>query len=544
MFFTKYKNVFQKSIFSELSEEEINSLESNFEEKFYKAGEILLKEGDIGDVLYLLVEGKLKISKLAESKNIAIEKVINEGELVGEMAILEKKPRSATVFALTDAKVLVIKETDFLDIAEKRPGLAIKLSIKLSKRIRKTDEDLVEMIAQMQRKLNDSINRFSSILDISKEINSTLDLNEILRYVLNIAKENLKAERGTIYIYEENKQQLVSKIFDGDEFKEICLPLGVGIAGKSAQNKNVYNVKDPYKNSEFEDRFDKESGFKTRNLVCVPIFGNGNNLIGVFQLLNKIKGSFSEDDEDFLKLLSSSASIAIQNATLYSQVASAEKMSTIGKMSSLIIHDVKNCLAVIHGFASIIEMKIKGDDFLKTQICKIKDKVFDTNEMLLEILSFAKGQEKLLIQPTFISEIFEEIKAENSHDLTIKEIKVSIKNGIENEIKLDRNQVKRAINNLFLNAVQALEKNGKIELVSIEHQNSVEIQIRDNGKGIPLEIRDTLFEPFTTFGKTKGSGLGTAIVKRIVEAHKGSINLETKTNVGTIFKIFLPKVVD
>ncbi len=535
MFFTKYKKVFQKSIFSELSEEELNTLEPNFQEKFYKAGEILFKEGDSGNVLYLLVEGKLKISKRAESKNIAIE-------LVGEMAVLENRPRSASVFALVDVKVLVVDEKDFLNLAESNPGLAIKLSVKLSRRIRKTDEDLVEMIAQMQRKLNKSINRFSSILDISKEINSSLDLNLILRYVLNIAKENLKAERGTIYIFEQSKQILVSKIIDGNEFKEIRLPLGVGIAGKAGLNKRVYNVKNAYENPEFEDRFDKESGFNTRNLICVPIIGNENNLIGVFQLLNKVNSSFNEDDEEFLKLLSSSAAMAIQNATLYSQVASAEKMSTIGKMSSLIIHDVKNSLAVIHGYASIIDMKIGEDEFLTAQIGKIKDKVFDTNEMLMEILAFAKGQEQLLLRPTSISEILDDVKTENTHDLSLKKIEVSINCGFEKNFNLDRNQIKRAINNLFINAIQALEENGKIDLVSIEHPKNIEIQIRDNGNGIPVEIRDTLFEPFTTFGKAKGSGLGTAIAKRIVEAHKGSINLETKTDEGTVFKIFLPKV--
>ncbi|KAA3597864.1 MAG: GAF domain-containing protein [Calditrichaeota bacterium] len=542
MFFTKYKKVFQKSIFSELSEEEFNSLEPSFKEKEYKAGEVLFEEGDTGNVLFLLIEGKLKISKRAESKNIAIEKVINEGELVGEMAVLEKRPRSASVFALTDVKVLLIEEKKFLNFAGSNPGLAIKLSVKLSRRIRRTDEDLVEMIAQMQRKLNKSINRFSSILDISKEINSSLDLNQILRYVLNIAKENIKAERGTIYIYEANKQILVSKIFDGDEFKEIRLPIGVGIAGKAALKKKVYNVKNAYDEPEFDSSFDKESGYNTRNLICVPIIGNENNLIGIFQLLNKIKGSFTDDDEEFLKLLSSSAAMAIQNATLYSQVASAEKMSTIGKMSSLIIHDVKNSLAVIHGYASIIDMKIGEDEFLTSQIGKIKDKVFDTNEMLMEILNFAKGQEKLHLRPTSISEILEDIKTENTHDLLLKKIKVSIEIRFEKDFNLDRNQIKRAINNLFINAIQALDKNGNIELVAIEHSKNIEIQIRDDGNGIPVEIRDTLFEPFTTLGKAKGSGLGTAIAKRIVEAHKGSINLETKTDEGTVFKIFLPKL--
>lgn len=542
MTYSKYKKVLQKSIFSELSENEFNSLKPSFKEKKFKAGEVLFKEGETGNILFLLLEGKLKISKKAEARNIAIEKVINEGELVGEMAVLEKRPRSASVIALTDITVLLIEESDFLSLANRNPGLAIKLSIKLSRRIRKTDEDLVEMIAQMQRKLNKSINRFSSILEISNEINSSLDINEILRFVLNIAKDNLKAERGTIYIYEPLKQQLVSKIIDGSEFKEIRLPLGVGIAGKSALNKRVYNVKNAYEDPEFEISFDEESGFKTKTLICVPIIGNENNLIGVFQLLNKVNGVFSDDDEEFLKLLSSSAAMAIQNATLYSQVASAEKMSTIGKMSSLIIHDVKNSLAVIHGYASIIDMKTGEDEFITSQVSKIKDKVFDTNEMLMEILSFAKGQEKLLLKPTSIAEIFEDIKTENTHDLTLKKIDVRINCCSTNEFNIDRNQIKRAINNLFINAIQALEKNGTIELCLEEFVNSIEIQIKDDGDGIPEEIRDSLFEPFTTFGKTKGTGLGTAIAKRIIEAHKGTINLETKTNRGTVFKIFLPKL--
>jgi len=101
----------------------------------------------------------------------------------------------------------------------------------------------------------------------------------------------------------------------------------------------------------------------------------------------------------------------------------------------------------------------------------------------------------------------------------------------------------RVLQNLVGNAIDGCDErsDGKVRIEVRDRKENIEIIISDNGKGIPEQIRNNLFDPFVTYGKTGGTGLGTAIVKSIVEAHKGRIRFETTTSQGTSFFIQLPK---
>jgi signal transduction histidine kinase len=99
----------------------------------------------------------------------------------------------------------------------------------------------------------------------------------------------------------------------------------------------------------------------------------------------------------------------------------------------------------------------------------------------------------------------------------------------------------RALQNLVVNAVEALDgEGGEIRMTVTTGKVGVTIAIQDNGPGIPPEIRETFFEAFVTHGKKRGTGLGTAIAKSIIDAHQGQIRFETKVGQGTTFFIQLP----
>jgi signal transduction histidine kinase len=110
-------------------------------------------------------------------------------------------------------------------------------------------------------------------------------------------------------------------------------------------------------------------------------------------------------------------------------------------------------------------------------------------------------------------------------------------------IRADHNHLLRVLNNLVLNAIQAIpsDRRGKVHIALQEQGECAVVRIVDNGGGIPIEIRDRVFEPnFTT--KTSGSGLGLAICKKIIEAHEGDIHFKTKDNIGTEFFVELPLI--
>jgi signal transduction histidine kinase len=111
------------------------------------------------------------------------------------------------------------------------------------------------------------------------------------------------------------------------------------------------------------------------------------------------------------------------------------------------------------------------------------------------------------------------------------------------EIEVDAMRLQRAMQNLLGNAVQAIHSRpgGRIDLRTWVADSVLNISVRDNGPGIPLEVKERLFEPFMTFGKTGGTGLGLAIVRNVVDAHRGQISVESEPGEGTEFHIRLPQ---
>jgi len=134
----------------------------------------------------------------------------------------------------------------------------------------------------------------------------------------------MHAERSTFYIVDEERGELWSVIAQKAEIKEIRLKIGVGIAGYVAKTGEVINIEDAYKDSRFDPTTDKKTGYHTRSILCMPIFEPLKEektrpaIIGVLQVLNKIDGVFTRDDEELLAIMASQIAIAIINARLYS----------------------------------------------------------------------------------------------------------------------------------------------------------------------------------------------------------------------------------
>jgi sigma-B regulation protein RsbU (phosphoserine phosphatase) len=161
------------------------------------------------------------------------------------------------------------------------------------------------------------IHRLESLIDASKNLNTTFDLDQLLSIILNLATRNLTAERGTIYLIDENTKELWSKVVKGEGLVEIRLPIGTGISGTVAETGETINLRDASKDQRFFSGFDKKSGFRTKTMLCMPMKNRKDKIIGVFQIINKKRGAFDREDELFLKAFSEHAALAIENARLY-----------------------------------------------------------------------------------------------------------------------------------------------------------------------------------------------------------------------------------
>jgi sigma-B regulation protein RsbU (phosphoserine phosphatase) len=170
------------------------------------------------------------------------------------------------------------------------------------------------------------IHRLESLIDASKHLNTTFELEKLLSIILNLATKNLAAERGTIYLIDEKTKELWSKVLKGEGLVEIRLPIGTGISGTVAETGETINLKDASKDKRFFSGVDKKSGFRTKTMLCMPMKNRTNRIIGVFQIINKKKGIFNKEDELFLKAFSEHAALAIENARLHQASLESERV--------------------------------------------------------------------------------------------------------------------------------------------------------------------------------------------------------------------------
>ena len=171
-----------------------------------------------------------------------------------------------------------------------------------------------------------TVDELTSIVEATKRLNSTLDLGELIHIILGIATRHAEADRGTVFLYDRERQEIWSLVGLGLEQQEIRLPSSRGIAGWVARNGETVNLADAYEDPRFEPEVDRRTGYRTRTLLCLPILNKEGEVAGVLQLLNKAAGRFTPADEGFLRALSDHVALALENAQLHRERLAKQRM--------------------------------------------------------------------------------------------------------------------------------------------------------------------------------------------------------------------------
>ena len=178
----------------------------------------------------------------------------------------------------------------------------------------------------------------NALLGVSKALASEIRLDDLLQVIVEKSAEALDADRATLFLYDESRNELWSKTTQRLEIKEIRVPLGVGIAGTVAKTRKPINIPDTYADARFNPDFDKATGYRTRSILCMPLIGNGDRLIGVIQVLNKKdQEAFNEADESLLDGLSAHITVALERARLIEAYIEKERMEEALKLA----HDIQ-----------------------------------------------------------------------------------------------------------------------------------------------------------------------------------------------------------
>ena len=177
-------------------------------------------------------------------------------------------------------------------------------------------------IRQLQNNMDYSLPTKSdplvSLVKISRSITALTDVDELLKVIAEETKNAIQADRCTVFLWDKDTDELWSKVALGiDESKEIRFPADKGLAGYVVKTGEALNIVDAYSDPRFNPEVDKNTGYKTKTILCMPIMNNNREIIGAFQVLNKIDGVFTKNDEDLLIAIGGSASIALENAQLF-----------------------------------------------------------------------------------------------------------------------------------------------------------------------------------------------------------------------------------
>ncbi len=157
-----------------------------------------------------------------------------------------------------------------------------------------------------------------SLVKISRSITAVSDIDELLRVIAEETKNAIQADRCTVFLLDKDTDELWSKVALGlDSSQEIRFPTGKGLAGYVVKTGETINIKEAYEDPRFNPEVDKETGYRTKTILCMPIINNNREIMGALQVINKIDGVFTKNDEDLLIAIGGSASIALENAQLF-----------------------------------------------------------------------------------------------------------------------------------------------------------------------------------------------------------------------------------
>ena len=158
-----------------------------------------------------------------------------------------------------------------------------------------------------------------ALLKVGRTIALETNLDNLLTIIAQEIKLALNADRCTVFLLDEDKKELWSKVALGMNTKEIRFDSSLGLAGHVATTGETVNIKEAYKDARFNKEIDNQTGYTTKTILCMPIRNMSHEIVGVFQVLNKKDGCFTEKDEDLLIAIGSSAGIALENATLFNK---------------------------------------------------------------------------------------------------------------------------------------------------------------------------------------------------------------------------------
>ncbi len=393
---------------------------------------------------------------------------------------------------------------------------------------------------------------------ISEALFQHLSTDELVEKALQTALEVVDAESGSILLADSESKQLVFRHSIGASPVQAgtAIPWEKGIAGAVFQSGEPIVIGDVKADQRHFPDIDALTQHVTRDMIALPLKRWEGEPIGVLEVLNKREGRLNDGDVALLSVVSAIAASSIEQARLHHEAKLAEVVRLLGDIS----HDIKNLLMPVFTGAGLLEGEIRdlyeglpdknrtkaeaGYKMCQEVIAMFGNSTRRIQDRVKEIADCVKGMStEPIFAPCDVHAVMKAVFEALSWQADQK--KLSLKSeGLDRmpQIIADERRLFNAFYNLINNAIPEVPVGGSITIYGKEDPPGVGIlvSVADTGRGMPPEVRDSLFTARAKSRKAGGTGLGTKIVKDVVAAHRGRISVESTVGVGTTFYVHLP----
>ena len=390
---------------------------------------------------------------------------------------------------------------------------------------------------------------FESLASVSRTINSTLNLDEALRAITREACELMRARMCSLMLLDETRDwlDLRASYGAGDAYiKKPRLGIEESLIGVVVRRKKPLQVANVQADTRYQNvELARREGLVS--LLSVPLIFSGQ-AIGALNVYTARPYNFSNEEIKILGALAELSAIAIEKARLYERIVDVEeqlrqneKLSALGLLAAEVAHEIRNPLTVMKLLYHSLNLKFEAKDPRSKDAQIIEAKIEHLNKIVEQILDFARTTEPKFA-PVNLNDLVDELSLLVRHKLANQGVKLV--RDLQADLPLvlgDAPQLEQAFLNLILNATEAMPDGGALTIKTRALQTAqVAVAFKDTGTGMTKEQQQRAFKTVLATTKTKGTGIGLAIVGRIIETHHGQIRILSRPARGTTMRITLP----
>jgi two-component system, NtrC family, sensor histidine kinase HydH len=386
-----------------------------------------------------------------------------------------------------------------------------------------------------------------TLIEVSRDIAASLDLDEVLGRVVRHATRLLRVQASSLMLVDDAGNALrVRATYGGGQtwMRRPALDITGGFLGEVVHSGCPLAVLDLH--DQVTDPYAQmiaQEGLSS--LVCVPL-KTSLRLIGLLTVYTIEPRRFRAEEVELLLALAAQSATAIENARLYQamlatqeQLRQSERLAALGSMSAGLAHEIRNPLHTMQLLAYAMQQDCSHSSTLSADLQVIQSEIARLTLLVEQFLDFARPK-RPQVSPQKLQEIMEETLLFVRAEARQRGIRIYKTWPADLPVVwVDGDQIKQVFLNILLNALQATPSRGAIEVRLYAGDEVITAEIRDQGEGMPAEVKAQLFTPFFTT-KPKGVGLGLSISQRILEGHRGGIRVSSQHGAGTTVRIDLP----